>query len=329
MKSPRSHLVIATRGSQLALWQANYVASVLEKNGVTCEKLIIKTTADRVQDRFLHEMGGKGLFVKELEEALAAGRADLAVHSLKDMPARLPAGMTLAAILKRHSPYDALILRADHVSKLPKQPLADAAALKGLQGLTIGTGSLRRSSLFAAAGVTVKTVPIRGNVDTRIRKMTEGEWDGIILAEASLDRLNIQNVARWRLDPTWFTPSPAQGALAIETRAGDALAPWLDHIIGCATTRHCVSIEREVLARLGGDCTMPYAAHVYPGSVEDALICEAAILDRSGAFARSKLQASRNQGVKAAADLVCQDMRTQGAARILALLALPVPAEFA
>ena len=328
MKSPRKHLVIATRGSQLALWQADYVSSVLTKNGVTCEKMIIKTTADRVQDRFLHEMGGKGLFVKELEEALADKRADLAVHSLKDMPARLPQGMTLAAILKRHSPFDALLLRDDHAAKLGQTKIADAGALQNLKGLTIGTGSLRRSSLFAAAGVSLTTVPIRGNVDTRIRKMTAGEWDGIVLAEASLDRLDIQNINRWRLDPAWFTPAPAQGALAIESRAGDDLAPWLDQVIGCATTRHCVTIERDVLARLGGDCTMPYAAHVYTGSTEDELVCEAAILAKDGQAARIKLTASRKQGVKAASDLVCQALKRQGAAKILGLLGIPVPAEF-
>jgi hydroxymethylbilane synthase len=325
--APRTKLTIATRGSQLALWQADYIAGLLAKRGVKTEKLIIKTTADRVQDRFLHEMGGKGLFVKELEEALADKRADLAVHSLKDMPARLPDGMTLAAIHQRHSPFDALLLRADHASKLPtKDKVVGAAGLAALRGLTIGTGSLRRSSLFKAAGVELTTVPIRGNVDTRIRKMTEGQWDGIVLAEASLDRLTITDVARWRLDPEWFVPSPAQGALAIETRDGDAIAPWLDGVVGDTTTRLCITIERDVLARLGGDCTMPFAAYA---RLDGATVtCDAALLARDGKTARARCTGSRELGSRGLSDLVCKELARQGAADVLRQLGLPVPAEF-
>src|SRR5690606_12752712 len=133
----------------------------------------------------------------------------------------------------------------------------------------------------------------------------EGQWDGIILAEASLDRLGITNVARWRLDPTWFTPAPAQGALAIETRDGDPLAAWLDGVIGDATTRLCVTIEREVLARLGGDCTMPFAAYARDDGT-GRMDCEAVILARSGKNARVHRVADRKLGAKALADLVCE-----------------------
>ncbi len=260
MQTPRP-LRIATRGSQLALWQANYVTQLLQKQGITCELNVIKTTGDRVQDRFLHEIGGKGLFVRELEESLKAGASDLAVHSLKDLPARVPAGFTLAAILPRHLPQDALIFNPKSLArlKLPAGEHISREQLIALGPLTVATASLRRQSLLKALPNPIEVVPIRGNVDTRIRKLNEGEWDGLILAAASLERLGLRDLPHRLIDSEWFVPCAAQGALAIETLE-DSPARTAIAALSDARTYACASLERKILEMLGGDCTMPFAA---------------------------------------------------------------------
>lgn len=257
----QDRLVIASRGSKLALWQAEYVADRLRREGIEVTINVIKTTGDRVQDRFLHEIGGKGLFVRELEDALMRGEADLAVHSLKDLPARIPAEFILAAVLKRHSPADALIMRqGDAPPDLKNGPVALAeVAVK-----TLGTASLRRKSLMARFAPQIETQGLRGNVDTRIAKLNGGEFDAIILAEASLERLGwMDDVPYVRLDPTWFIPCAAQGALAIETLHDspwqERIANWFDH----GATRRAVTLERGLLAAVGGDCTMPFGAYYH------------------------------------------------------------------
>ena len=267
--APRSGLVIATRGSMLALWQADYVTGLLAKLGHQAEKLILKTTADRVQDRFLHEIGGKGLFVRELEEALVDGRADLAVHSLKDMTATLPPTFALGAVLTRHRPTDVMIFNPKVMLRLqatflgPEKTELTEKMVATLPALRVGTGSLRRQAIFKRVAPQLSLVGIRGNVDTRLKKLEAGEWDAIVLAEASLERLGLLGVPHRRLAANWFIPSSAQGALAIECLAANAKILQILASLACVKTTRAVTVERGVLAALGGDCQLPFGCHVH------------------------------------------------------------------
>jgi hydroxymethylbilane synthase len=278
---------IATRGSQLALWQANYVASLLTARGLSTELNVIKTTGDRVQDRFLHEIGGKGLFVRELEEAMRAGEADIAVHSLKDLPARIPAGFQLAAILKRHIPQDALIFNPKTLDRLqiPEGKFLSKADLQKMGSLTIATASLRRQALLKGLGTAVNLVPIRGNVDTRIRKLNEGDWDGLILAGASLERLSLDHLPHRLLADEWYVPCAAQGALAIETPENSPFTQDLAALSDPATYA-CATMERLILEQLGGDCTMPFGAFFTPDTKTGETRAQALVLDYEGKEAR-------------------------------------------
>src|SRR5579859_2890444 len=228
-------LVIASRGSQLALWQARWVAAELTARGHECRIEIIKTTGDKITDVALAQVGGKGLFTKEIEEALLAGAIDLAVHSLKDVPAELPAGLTLAAFPQREDPRDALVGRT----------LAELRP-----GDKVGTSSLRRAAQLHALqrGLAIET--LRGNVDTRLRKLDEGQYDAIVLAAAGLRRLGWADRIRELIDPSIMCPAAGQGALAIETRddggAAYAIARKLNH----AETEAAVTAERSLLAAL-------------------------------------------------------------------------------
>lgn len=258
-------LVLATRGSALALWQANFIAEQLKSLGQPVALNVIKTTGDQVQDRFLHEIGGKGLFIKELEEALKAGHADLAMHSLKDMPVQLPKGFRLPAILKRHAVTDVIVFKSSLYQKLSLKQGAvlGAKELKALGPMKIATSSLRRQALLEQLGSGIKIQPVRGNVDTRLRKLEEQEWHALILAEASLDRLGINKDCVHRLDPAWFVPCAGQGAIAIETTDKSTHLQTLAKL-DCADTRRQIMIERDVLHALGGDCTMPFGCLVQP-----------------------------------------------------------------
>ncbi len=286
-------LRIATRGSQLALWQANYVAAMLQKRGLQTELSIIKTTGDRVQDRFLHEIGGKGLFVRELEEALKSGSADLAVHSLKDLPARVAEGFTLAAILPRHIPHDALIFNPKVLEKLnlPTSEILSRSQVEKLGPLTIATASLRRQSLLKALKNPIELVAIRGNVDTRIRKLNEGDWDGLILAGASLERLSLMHLPHKLLDTDWFVPCAAQGALAIETLADSPFRLQIS-ALSDPRTYACATLERRVLEALGGDCTMPFGAFFRFDPYSKQTLGQALVLDYDGGEARCSLHFS-------------------------------------
>jgi hydroxymethylbilane synthase len=239
-------IVIGSRGSQLALWQARHIAGCLQKLGVETRLEIIKTTGDKITDVPLAQLGGKGLFTKEIEDALLAGTIDLAVHSLKDMPTGLPAGLTLAAIPEREDPRDALI----------GKPLAELGA-----GAKIGTSSLRRAAQLHALGRGFVTENLRGNVDTRLRKLDEGHYDAIVLAAAGLRRLGWAERIRELIDVEVMCPAAGQGALAIETRddggAGHTIASKLDH----APTNAAVTAERSLLATLEGGCQVPIGAH--------------------------------------------------------------------
>jgi hydroxymethylbilane synthase len=278
-------ITIASRGSTLALWQAEYVKQLLANHQVKSSILTIKTTGDRVQDRFLHEIGGKGLFVKEIEQALKDKQAHIAIHSLKDLPARTADEFTLPAILPRHRSGDLLILH-------PKSPLNEIIPqgesvtmehLQNLPKLQIATGSLRRSHLLKKANPHIQVTPIRGNVDTRLNKLIDhAEWDGLILAEASLERLNLLDQYPMRsMDKRWFIPSSAQGALAIETLADSPLTPGL-RTLNCPTTEREVSLERGILSLLGGDCTMPVGCHFYTDGTTKQITGSCVVISPSG-----------------------------------------------
>ena len=237
----RSTLIIGSRGSQLALWQANFIARQLNLLDIATEIKIIKTTGDHLQTMSLTQAGGKGLFTKEIEEALLAGTIDLAVHSLKDLPTESPAGLTIAAVPEREDPRDALAGRS--LSQLP-------------QGARVGTSSGRRASQLRVLRPDLQIEPIRGNVDTRLRKLKEGQFDAIVLAAAGLRRLGLSHEIAEVLSPQQICPAPGQGALAIQTRENDPAAEMcrpLDHV----PTRRSVACERTVLASLGGGCQLP------------------------------------------------------------------------
>jgi hydroxymethylbilane synthase len=243
-------LRIATRRSPLALWQANHVAALLREAhpGLEVSLVPIVTQGDRVQDRPLSEIGGKGLFIKELEVAMADGRADLAVHSMKDVPAELPAGFTIAAVLPRADPRDAFLsLRYACFRDLPP-------------GARVGTSSQRRQCILKAARPDLEILPLRGNVDTRLAKLDAGQFDAIILAAAGLVRLGLGARITEYLDTAVSLPAVGQGIVGIECRAEPAvlarLAPLED-----APTRTCLTAERAFAARLEGSCQSPIAGH--------------------------------------------------------------------
>ena len=246
--SPLS-IVIATRESRLALWQAEHVKALLQARGHTVELLGMTTKGDQILDRTLSKVGGKGLFVKELEVALEEGRAHIAVHSLKDVPMDMPEGFSLACVMEREDPRDAFVSpRYQHLAELP-------------QGAVVGTSSLRRQVLLQALRPDLKIEPLRGNLDTRLRKLDEGQYDAIVLAAAGLKRLGMQARIRSIFEPDTMLPAAGQGALGIEIRTdrqdlADALAP-LAHM----PTWLRVAAERAVSRGMGGSCSVPLAAH--------------------------------------------------------------------
>lgn len=249
-------LRVATRKSPLALWQAEHVAGRLREAhpGVTVELLPLSTRGDEVLDRSLAEIGGKGLFLKELEVAMADGRADLAVHSLKDVPARLDAGFELAAILERADCADAWI------SNDFESPDALPA------GALVGTSSLRRAAQLRARRPDVEIADLRGNVGTRLAKLDRGDYAAIILAVAGLQRMGLSERIRARLAPPAWLPAPGQAAIAVEARSDDVRVSVLLRILDDARTRRAVEAERALNAELGGDCTMPLGAWCETGA---------------------------------------------------------------
>lgn len=246
---PLLTITIATRESRLALWQAEHVKALLEARGHNVKLLGMTTMGDQILDRSLSKVGGKGLFVKELENALDDGSADIAVHSLKDVPMDLPDGFALACVMEREDPRDAFV--SNNYANLAALPL----------GATVGTSSLRRVVLLKTLRPDVKIVPLRGNLDTRLRKLDEGHFDAIILAAAGLKRLGLAQRIRAVFETTEMLPAAGQGALGIEIKANRsdllaALAP-LAHL----PTWMAVSAERAVSRAMGGSCSMPLAAH--------------------------------------------------------------------
>lgn len=242
-------IVIATRESRLALWQAEHVKSLLEGLGCQVQLLGMTTQGDQILDRSLSKVGGKGLFVKELEVALQEGHADIAVHSLKDVPMDMPEGFELACVMAREDPRDAWVS-------------PQYACLEDLPpGAVVGTSSLRRTVLLRALRPDLKIEPLRGNLDTRLRKLDDGQYDGIVLAAAGLKRLGLVARIRHIFETKQMLPAAGQGALGIEIRSDRAdlralLAPLAD-----APSWRRVAAERAVSRAMGGSCSMPLAAH--------------------------------------------------------------------
>ena len=256
----KSHkIVIGSRGSQLALWQANWVKSKLEyfHSNLDINIRVITTSGDKIQDVPLAKIGGKGLFVKEIEEALMAKEIDLAVHSMKDVPMELPAELVVSVITKRESPLDALISKnGDTLANLP-------------QGASIGTSSLRRSSQLLKYRVDFEIHPLRGNVDTRLRKVKEGKYDAIILASAGLNRLGWASNITEEISDEVLLPAMGQGALGIETRVDDATTYGFISVLNHEQTNYAVTSERSLVGRLDGGCQVPIGAYA---KIEDNLI---------------------------------------------------------
>jgi hydroxymethylbilane synthase len=243
-----ARLRIGSRGSQLALWQANHISALLRERGHEVELEIIKTTGDKITDVALAKVGTKGMFTKEIEEALAEGRIDLAVHSLKDLPTELSQGFEIAAVTTRENPRDVFCSRNyESIEDLPR-------------GALVGTSSLRRQAQLKAVRPDLEIRPLRGNVDTRLRKLEAGEYDAIILAAAGLNRLGKTQLVRQVIPFEVMCPAAGQGALGIEIRAGDSVTrqhlAFLDDAEAHATT----TCERALLNKLGGGCQVPIGA---------------------------------------------------------------------
>ena len=302
---PPVRLIIATRESALALWQANHVAERLRTLYPSCavQLLGITTTGDRILDRSLAAIGGKGLFIKELEQAIAEGRADLAVHSLKDVPMDMPDGFTLAAIMTREDAHDAFVSNLHH----------SLAALPA--GAIVGTSSLRREAALRSRHPYLQIAPLRGNVGTRLKKLDEGQYDAIILAAAGLKRLGMQERIRALLPEEESLPAVGQGALAIEIAEDredvlHALAPLHD-----AATSDCIRAEREFARRLSGSCHTPLAA--YARIVEGELRLQGFIGRPDGAqVLRGETTGSRADPEAVGAKLA-DEFSARGAASIL------------
>lgn len=291
-------IVIATRESRLAMWQAEHVQAILQSRGFEVQLLGMTTQGDQILDRSLSKVGGKGLFVKELEVALSEGRADIAVHSLKDVPMAMPEGFALACVMEREDPRDAWV--SSQYASLMDLP----------QGAVVGTSSLRRTVLLRALRPDLKIEPLRGNLDTRLRKLDEGQYAGIILAAAGLKRLKLSDRIRHIFDTDQMLPAAGQGALGIEICEGrsdlvDALQPLVHN-----TSWLAVASERAVSRAMGGSCSMPLAAHATLAG--DVLSLRAAWGDPEGSTqlvnatisgAVSSLQDAEALGLQVAHDL--------------------------
>ncbi len=304
-------LRLGTRGSALALVQARHVAALLRQHGrVEPEIVEIRTAGDRLADVHLASVGGKGLFVKELEEALLAGTIDIAVHSSKDMPAMLADGLAVVAALPREDPCDALVLPAG----VPASSFSDALRALG-PAPAIGTSSVRRVAQLAAAIPGARFQPLRGNVDTRLRKLDDGQADAVILAAAGLHRLGLAHRISTLVPVDLCVPSPGQGTVAVEARAADddvreALGA-LDDVVSAA----CLRAERAVVSRLGGGCQMPIGALATIAA--DQLWLRAVVVSPDGSrTVRAEARGHMTRAVELGAD-AAERLLASGASEIL------------
>jgi len=298
-------LRIATRKSQLALWQAGHVAALLREAhaGLEIELVPIVTQGDRIQDRSLAAIGGKGLFIKELEVALEEQRADIAVHSMKDLPGDLPDGLAIAAVLVRADARDALVAPA-------------AARLEDLpRGARVGTSSLRRQAQLLAARPDLKIEALRGNVDTRLRRLDAGEMDAIVLACAGLIRLGLESRISARLDPQISLPAVAQGVIGIECRSTDARTLRLVSVLNHQATRIAMDAERAFAHRLGGSCQSPIAAHAELDGRR--LMLAGLVAEPDGSRLLRDTQAGSSDAPAALGSLLAERMLAAGAGPLL------------
>ena len=333
MPHPRE-LRLGTRGSQLALWQATRVAEqIAARGGPAARIIVIKTSGDRLQDAPLSEVGGKRLFVKEIEDALLRSEIDLAVHSSKDMPAVLPDGLAIGAVLPREDPRDAVVLpvrlKADTTnasadttnapdvvsgfsrtdtgfSRTPVETVDDLAVLLG-RSPSIGTGSVRRIAQLSRLFPGARFTPIRGNLDTRLRKLDSGEHDALILAAAGLRRLGFESRITFALPAKACVPAPGQGIVAVEIRAGDASTAQAVAPIDDANAAAALAAERALVEALGGGCQTPLGALASPAGGDIDLIAAVMALDGSRAVqaqGRGLLSAAAELGRRVAADLL-------------------------
>lgn len=304
----KNKIVIGTRGSQLALWQANFIKSEIERlfPELEVDLNIIKTTGDRITDRPLAMVGGKGLFVKEIETALLNKDIDLAVHSMKDMPGELPEGLVIGAIPERENPFDVLISRGS--KKL----------LEYKPGAKVGTSSLRRSSQILHIRPDVKIESIRGNLDTRLKKLEAGDYDAIVLAAAGLRRLGQESVITEYLDENIMIPAVGQGALCIETRENDDdIAPImkkLDH----AETNVCVTGERAFLKQIEGSCHIPVAC--FGKIIDDKIQLTAVVASEDGKEVIKETMVSPLDEVKPTGQALADRVLEKGGKKILECL---------
>ena len=295
-------LVIATRRSRLALWQAEHVKRLLEAHaGLSVELLPMTTRGDELLDRRLDQAGGKGLFVKELESAMAEGRADLAVHSMKDVPAELPPGFVLAAITAREDPRDAFV--STNYKTLKEMP----------EGSSIGTSSLRRAAQIAERYPKLETRLLRGNVETRLAKLDRGEYDAIVLAVAGLVRLGLAARITSRLELDESLPAPGQGALGIECLQARADVAQIIHSLNQEATARCVRAERALSRALGGSCSLPLGA--YAEAKGNTLFLRGLVASGDGRrVLRAQAEGADPETLGAA---VALELRRQGADEIL------------
>jgi hydroxymethylbilane synthase len=306
-------LKLGTRGSQLALFQANAVAALLREHADTeCEIVVIKTSGDRLADATLAEIGGKRLFVKEIEDALLARTIDLAVHSSKDMPAVLPAGLALGAVLPREDARDAVVLPRGSATSAT---LEDVVRRLG-HAPRIGTSSIRRTAQLTRLFPAATFLPIRGNLDTRLRKLDAGVYHAIVLAAAGLKRLQHEDRISTALPVDTCVPAPGQGIIAVEIRSADSGVRDLVARINEPVSAAALAAERAVVTRLGGGCQMPIGA--YAESVDNELRMIASVISPDGsrvarAESRGPMAAAEHVGIQAAEELL-----SRGAAEILA-----------
>lgn len=308
MTKTQKTLTIATRESPLALWQANWVKTQLENlhPNLTIKLLGITTQADKMLDIALTEIGGKGLFVKELEQALFEGRADIAVHSMKDVPMELPSGLCLPVMCEREEPRDVLVSNEyDTLSSLP-------------MFATVGTSSFRRQSQLSATRADIKIAHLRGNVNTRLSKLDRGEYAAIILAAAGLIRLGFENRIASYLSIDQSLPAAGQGVLGIECRADDAITQALIAPLNHPASAICVTAERAMCRRLGGGCQVPVAA--YAELLDQKILLRGLVARVDGTLV---LRASHTETLENADLLgkkVADDLQSQGAEEILSCL---------
>jgi hydroxymethylbilane synthase len=302
-------LSIGTRGSALALWQAEHVRQLLrERTGADAAIVVIKTTGDREADLPFGQVGTMGMFLKELEDALREGRVDLAVHSLKDVPTEMPAGLILAAFLEREDVRDALVSRSGE--KLSALPL----------GARVGTSSLRRQSQLRHYRADLGIAELRGNVDTRLAKLDRGDYDAVVLAKAGLDRLGLRERITEILPVEISLPAAGQGALTVEVRADDTELLERLNQIDHAETRAAVSAERALLAALGGGCQIPIGAwaRIEPSRGKgDQLVLDAAVLSPDGSDCLRKQAAGRADRPEELGRSLAAALIAKGADRIL------------